>query len=168
MKVYKPNNKNTGSAVQFEISDYKGSYVAQVSVCPQTGPIEPRKDTFKWKENKLFFSIGENEIGSILSHIRGLTTKPELKLVHKFNDKISSLTLKRPETEQELQYGNWMITVDKGGKRISVPINVGELMYLERFMINVLDLNIRRNVNDRVKGEEDEPSGNTSDQVAPY
>lgn len=134
MKVYRPNKKGTGSAGQFDLDLYKNRIICRVELCPQSGPMEDLGKAFNWKTDKIQFSVSSGEFGAFVAYIRGFAQK-DIKLIHKFNDNISTLELKVPTTEEEKKYGNWLLRLHKGEKSITLPMSPAEIINLEQVMV---------------------------------
>jgi len=137
IKLYKPSDTGKGSALQFHparVGDRRepvlfAEAVRQSGPKPQPGSTE---SPFNWKE-KISIMLSVDELASIIAYIRNVSNK-EIKLIHKSerNDKesIGVFGLKKPETPEELKFGNWLVTVGRDKDNIMVRVTPGEIVQL--------------------------------------
>jgi|APGre2960657404_1045060.scaffolds.fasta_scaffold26738_4 hypothetical protein len=137
VKLYKPSESGKGSAVQFHPARVgsKKEPALFVEAVRQSGP-KPQPGSsdspFNWKD-KISIMLSVDELANIVAYIKNLTNK-EIKFVHRSekNDKesIGVLGLKKPETAEEIKFGNWLMTVGRDRDNIMVRLTPGEVMQL--------------------------------------
>ena len=136
IKLYKPSDTGKGSALQFHPAKVSGGVpvlfaeaVRQSGPKPQPGSTE---SPFNWKE-KVSIMLSVDELASIIAYVRNVSNK-EIKLIHKSerNEKesIGVFGLKKPETPEELKFGNWLVTIGRDKDNIMIRITPGDVMQL--------------------------------------
>jgi hypothetical protein len=137
IKLYKPSDSGKGSAIQFHPARVgnKKEPALFVEAVRQSGPKPQPGSTespFNWKD-KISIMLSTDELAGIIAYVRNVTNK-EIKLVHKSekNEKesIAIFSLKKPETPEELKFGNWLITIGRDKDNIMVRLTPGEVVQL--------------------------------------
>lgn len=140
LRLYKPQQNGKGAAVQFHVGRVKKGKDARVPVLfaeatRQDGP-KPAPGSnvspFKWAD-KATVMLNVDELGEIIAYIRGLRAKA-ISQIHtsERGDKKSTsrFELKRPETDEEKKYGNWLIKVGRDTNNVLARLSPGEVIQL--------------------------------------
>ncbi len=152
VQIYRPNTDiNKGWAIQFNLGfDRRENIVVFVEAAKQISDKPKPGSTaspFDW-DNKIVFMLNANELGEIGACVRQIHTKP-LKFIHQTGEgdkqKLGSMNLEYPQTEQAMQYGNWRISLfsrkDGVDKKVDGFITPSELYQI----LMLIDYTFMRN-----------------------
>ena len=140
--LYKPNKKNTGTAVKFNI--HKSGKFAFMKVARQIAPMGS-STMFGWDdESAINVKLGTNDLGSIYAVLQGIV--PSAKLFHQTDrdNKVIELT-------EVSERGGYSLKVSHkmgGGEPNSMFLGIKyeEIGFLVRFIVNAMDSVLVTNV----------------------